>query len=197
MTESGESMRGSQKWAKCHSLLNLSPTRIKSGPMRRVPKRCGMSKANSPNSVTGPQRRVSPVTGRTNWEWQYQQPSRRYTSRPRCSSCVYAVALVMHPFELTEIGADHRRHPRGARRGFEKGQEALGYERQEEKENARDQGNEARAHQAAPPAGTGAAPNAGRSASLAGLVNAVIIRLMTRSDIPISMLMPPTVRTSQ
>ena len=24
----------------------------------------------------GPQRRVSPVTGRTNWEWQYQQPSR-------------------------------------------------------------------------------------------------------------------------
>ena len=116
---------------------------------------------------------------------------------PRCSSGVYAVAFVMHPFELTEIGADHRGHLSGARRGLEKGQEALGDERQEEKENARDQGNESRAHQAAPPAGTGAAPNAGRSASLAGLVNAVIIRLMTRSDIPISMLMPPTVRTSQ
>ena len=39
-----------------------------------------------PTLVTGPQRRVSPVTGRTNWEWQYQQPSRRYTSRPRCCS---------------------------------------------------------------------------------------------------------------
>ena len=103
----------------------------------------------------------------------------------------------LHPFELTEIGADHRGHLRGARRGFEKGQEALGYERQEEKENARDQGNKSRAHQAAPPAGTGAAPNAGRSASLAGRANAVIIILMTRSDIPMSMLTPATVRTNQ
>ena len=44
--------------------------------MRRVENRCGTSNAYSPASLTGPQRRVSPVTGRTNWEWQYQQPSR-------------------------------------------------------------------------------------------------------------------------
>jgi hypothetical protein len=76
MIESGTSMRGSQKWARCHSSLNFSPTRVKSGPIRRVEKRCGTSNAYSPAWLTGPQRRVSPVTGRTNCEWQYQQPSR-------------------------------------------------------------------------------------------------------------------------
>lgn len=44
--------------------------------MRRVENRCGTSNAYSPACVTGPQRRVSPVTGRTYCEWQYQQPSR-------------------------------------------------------------------------------------------------------------------------
>ena len=50
--------------------------------MRRVEKRCGISKAYSPACVTGPQRRLSPVTGRTYCEWQYQQPSRIYTCLP-------------------------------------------------------------------------------------------------------------------
>ena len=69
-------MRGSQKWARCHSSLYFRPTRVRSGPIRRVEKRCGTSNAYSPAWLTGPQRRVSPVTGRTNCEWQYQQPSR-------------------------------------------------------------------------------------------------------------------------
>ena len=76
MIESGDSMRGFQKCARCQASLYLSPTRERSGPMRRVENRCGMSKAYSPAWVTGPQRRVSPVTGRTYCEWQYQQPSR-------------------------------------------------------------------------------------------------------------------------
>ena len=76
MMESGDSIRGFQKWARCQESLYLSPTRDRSGPIRRVEKRCGRSKAYSPAWVMGPQRRVSPVTGRTYWEWQYQQPSR-------------------------------------------------------------------------------------------------------------------------
>ena len=76
MIESGESMRGSQKCAKCQASLYFKPTRDRSGPMRRVENMCGMSNAYSPACVTGPQRRVSPVTGRMYWEWQYQQPSR-------------------------------------------------------------------------------------------------------------------------
>ena len=55
---------------------NLSPTRVRSGPMRRVDSRCGWSHAYSPASDSGPHRTSSPATGRTYWLWQYQQPSR-------------------------------------------------------------------------------------------------------------------------
>ena len=37
--ESGTSMRGFQKWARCHSSLYFKPTRIRSGPIRRVENR--------------------------------------------------------------------------------------------------------------------------------------------------------------
>ena len=105
--------------------------------------------------------------------------------------------LGQHPFELAEVGADHRGHPVGSRGRFEKGQETLGDEGGEEAGDAGHQENKPGAHWATPPVGTGAGPNAGRSAAVAGRASAVIIRLMTSSDMPISMLTPATVRTSQ
>ena len=43
MIESRESMRGFQKCARCQASLYFRPTRDRSGPMRRVENRCGMS----------------------------------------------------------------------------------------------------------------------------------------------------------
>ena len=102
-----------------------------------------------------------------------------------------------HPFELAEVGAHDRADLGGPRRRLEEGQEALGDQGREEAEDARDQDDEAGAHSAAPPAGTGAAPKPARSSAGAGRASAVIIRLMTSSVMPMSMLMPATVRRNQ
>src|SRR6478736_2600163 len=108
--------------------------------------------------------------------------------------------LSQHPFELTEIGADHRRHDIGTRRRFDEGQHTLGDDGEEEEEYACHQSHEAGAevHSAGPPAGSGAAPGVGTgSLASAGRVSAVIIILMTSRVMPISMLTPDSVRTSQ
>src|SRR6266545_5066662 len=120
-----------------------------------------------------------------------------------------------HPLELTEIGAHHRGDSGDARRRLNEGQHALRDDGEKEKAYARHQSDKPRAqcfqasglsagrgstvrHSAGPPAGTGIAPGGSRgSAATTGLVNAVIIRLTTSRDMPMSMLMPESVRTSQ
>ena len=93
--------------------------------MRRVENRCGRSKAYSPAWVTGPQRRVSPVTGRTYWEWQYQQPSLMYTRSAALLQRRVVGRVVLHPLELAQVGAHHLGHLGAARLRFQHGQDAL------------------------------------------------------------------------
>src|SRR6266498_4004216 len=122
-----------------------------------------------------------------------------------------------HPLELTEIRADHRRDSGDARRRFDEGEHALSDDGEKEKAYARHQSDKPRAecfqasglgsgrgstdivrHSAGPPAGTGIAPGGSRgSAATTGLVNAVIMRFTTSRVMPMSMLMPESVRTSQ
>ena len=107
-----------------------------------------------------------------------------------------------HPLELTDIVADHGRDVVGGCRGFKKGQHTLGDQGEEEEANSGHQCNEARAHLACPPAGSAArplgAPFSGlKPIAVADLLSAVIIRLMISSDIPVSIEIPASVRTSQ
>ena len=105
--------------------------------------------------------------------------------------------LGRHPFELAQIGAHHRGYVGGSRRWFDQGQDALGENGEKEEKDAGDQSHKARSHSAGPPAGIGFIPlRIGSLASL-GRVSAVIIKLITSRDMPISMLMPDNVRTTQ
>src|ERR1700747_727222 len=104
----------------------------------------------------------------------------------------------LDPFELAEISPDHGGHVGGPRRWLDKRQDALGGDGEEEEEDPGHQSDKARTHSAGPPAGIGAGPRAGMGAlSSAGRASAVIIRLNTSKDIPMSMVMPLRVRTSQ
>ena len=84
--------------------------------------------------------------------------------------------------------------------GSKKGRKPWVMRASEEEDDAGHQGDKARAHCGGPrqrePA---SAPSAGRGSTLAAgpAASAVIIRLMTSSDMPMSMLMPATVRTNQ
>src|ERR1700683_2134156 len=108
----------------------------------------------------------------------------------------------LHPLELTDIVADHRRDVVGGCRGFEKGEHTLGDQGEEKEANSRHQCNEARAHLAGSPAGSAGRPLAAELSGLkpiavSDLLTAVIMRLMIKSDIPISIDIPARVRTSQ
>ena len=72
-----ESVVGLKKWTACQSLDRRPPSRLRSGPTRRVPNITGRWSSFWYSSVleTGPHRRSSLDTGRTNWLWQCQQPS--------------------------------------------------------------------------------------------------------------------------
>ena len=105
--------------------------------------------------------------------------------------------LGRHPFELAQIGADHPGYVGGARRWFDQGEDALGENGEKEAENAGDQSHKARSHSAGPPAGTGLIPLGSNSLASLGRVSAVIIMLITSRDMPVSMLMPENVRTTQ
>jgi len=93
-----------------------------------------------------------------------------------------------HPLEFTQVGADYRGHQGGTGRRLDEGENALGYEREEEEADTGHQRDKARVHR------TGTATGLTLSA---GCEIAVIIMLMTSSDMPVSMLMPETVRTNQ
>ena len=69
---------------------------------------------------------------------------------------------------------------------------------EEEEKDAGHQGDKSRAHSAGPPTGRGAAPRI-KTGCLpsAGRASAVIMRLITSNDMPVSMLMPDKVRTNQ
>src|SRR5271155_1149102 len=103
-----------------------------------------------------------------------------------------------HPLELTQIGADHRGHHVVSRCRLEEGEDALGENREEEKEDPGHQGDETSGHSAGPPTGRGVpAPLGTGCTPSADEASAVIIRLMTSSAMPVSMLMPEKVRTTQ
>ena len=105
--------------------------------------------------------------------------------------------LGRHPFELAKIGADHRGYVGGPRRWFDQGEDALGEDGEKEAEDAGDQSHKARSHSAGPPAGMGVMPLGIDCLASLGRVSAVIIRLITSRDMPISMLTPDNVRTNQ
>ena len=102
-----------------------------------------------------------------------------------------------HPFELAKIGADHRGYVGSPRRRFDQGEDPLGEDGEKEAEDAGDQSYKARSHSAGPPAGMGVMPLGIDCLASLGLASAVIIKLITSRDMPISMLMPDNVRTTQ
>ena len=97
----------------------------------------------------------------------------------------------LHPFQLAKIGAHHLGNLRGARLGFQHGQYALSESSEAYHQETGAEGDCAHVHSAAPPAAN--AP----SGTGSGLTITVIIRLKTNSDIPTSIDIPATVRTSQ
>src|ERR1700678_1308155 len=107
----------------------------------------------------------------------------------------------VHPFELADIVANHGSHVVGGCRGFEKRQHALGDQGEEEKADSGHQCYEACAHLAGSPesAVTPSGPEFWdrKPIAVSDLFSAVIMRLTSSRDIPISIEIPATVRTSQ
>src|ERR1035438_6599387 len=93
ITEPGTKSRGFLKCVRCHCVSYLPPTRDRSGPVRLVPNRCGLSYTNSSGVETGdrtprqPLRMVSATSVRVCCVWQYQQPSRRSEERRVGKEC--------------------------------------------------------------------------------------------------------------